>query len=219
MIGQSGIPPLMTEISKAFQNGDFYAFDVMPSLIVRAFKEKVWAQTSPPFGSFTEWWTAPRIPGMNREVEDLRKFCVGKAERGGTRRGGVGRDKVAQEALALLDGDIRPLVKHGTNRHTRDARPISTPSSRPNSPAHIIARLLRDSTDTTSTPARCALCADLHARVIAGELSAYSASIEAGYRKVPTTLEKVLKLVPLLTDEEWQQVIEARGESESKLSL
>jgi hypothetical protein len=43
---------------------------------------------------------------------------------------------------------------------------------------------------------------DLAARVRAGELSANAAAIEAGFRKKPSALEQVLRLLPKLTSEE-----------------
>lgn len=58
---------------------------------------------------------------------------------------------------------------------------------------------------------------DLHARVLDGELSAHAAMIEAGFRKpgksrrIPT-LDKILKLVPLLTNSERVRLIEYLGQ-------
>jgi hypothetical protein len=50
---------------------------------------------------------------------------------------------------------------------------------------------------------------DLAAMVSAGELSANAAAIEAGFRKQPTALAQVMKLLPRLTAQERQQVNEA----------
>jgi hypothetical protein len=43
---------------------------------------------------------------------------------------------------------------------------------------------------------------DLHARWLAGELSANAAAIEAGFRSKPTPFEQIIKLLPKLTDDE-----------------
>jgi len=44
--------------------------------------------------------------------------------------------------------------------------------------------------------------AELFERVVAGELSANAAAIEAGFRKVKTPLEQVMALIPKLTEED-----------------
>lgn len=44
---------------------------------------------------------------------------------------------------------------------------------------------------------------DLFRRVVRKEMSANAAAIEAGFRKVPTPLEQIRKLLPRLTAEEW----------------
>jgi hypothetical protein len=49
---------------------------------------------------------------------------------------------------------------------------------------------------------------ELFERVVAGELSANAAAIEAGFRKVKTPLEQVMALIPKLTEEERQEVLE-----------
>lgn len=49
---------------------------------------------------------------------------------------------------------------------------------------------------------------DLHERVCAGELSANRAAIEAGFRKQPTPMEQVQRIIPKLTHEERRQLIE-----------
>jgi hypothetical protein len=61
-------------------------------------------------------------------------------------------------------------------------------------PSYALARLRRDNPN-------------LHARVLAGELSPHRAAILAGYRKELSPLERILKLVPKLTDKEWAIVV------------
>jgi hypothetical protein len=59
------------------------------------------------------------------------------------------------------------------------------------------------------TPARLKRAhAEFYGRVIAGELSANVAAIEAGFRMRPSALEQILKLVPKLTVEERRQLRE-----------
>jgi hypothetical protein len=47
---------------------------------------------------------------------------------------------------------------------------------------------------------------DLYAKVVAKELSANAAAIEAGFRKRPSPFEQVVKLIPKLTAAEWAEV-------------
>jgi KilA-N domain len=49
---------------------------------------------------------------------------------------------------------------------------------------------------------------DLLERVAEGEMSLNAAAIEAGFRKVKTPLEQVMALIPKLTEEERQEVLE-----------
>jgi hypothetical protein len=48
---------------------------------------------------------------------------------------------------------------------------------------------------------------DLAERVMRGELSAHAAAIEAGFRKKPTPSEMVAKLLPMLTDDQFEQAV------------
>jgi hypothetical protein len=61
---------------------------------------------------------------------------------------------------------------------------------------------------------------DIHARVLAGELSPHAGMIEAGFRKKReskrlTPLERILKLLPKITPTEWRQ-LRARGDERFK---
>jgi hypothetical protein len=51
---------------------------------------------------------------------------------------------------------------------------------------------------------------DLYAKVVAGDMTANAAAISAGFRKKPTPFETILKLLPKLSDNEWQQVVRSR---------
>ena len=55
---------------------------------------------------------------------------------------------------------------------------------------------------------------ELFQQVVAGELSANAAAIKAGWRKKPTPLESVLKLLPKLSDEEWELCLAKRSNHE-----
>ena len=62
-----------------------------------------------------------------------------------------------------------------------------------NSKAYTVSRLKRDRPD-------------LFEKVVAGELSANKAAIEAGFRRKPTTIEQIKTL--------WQQVEQQKGHSD-----
>ena len=47
---------------------------------------------------------------------------------------------------------------------------------------------------------------DLAERVVAGEMSAHAAAIEAGFRKKATAAEQVARLLPKLSDEEFDRL-------------
>lgn len=51
---------------------------------------------------------------------------------------------------------------------------------------------------------------ELFAAVVAERMSANAAAIEAGFRKKQTPFEQVMRLIPKLTDEEWELVRGAR---------
>jgi hypothetical protein len=49
---------------------------------------------------------------------------------------------------------------------------------------------------------------DLYAKVIAKEMSANAAAIEAGFRKKPTPYEQILRLLPKITADDLQRLRE-----------
>lgn len=121
---------------------------------------------------------------------------------------GLGRDHAEVDAL----------VKEGTARKTAEERAKSPPTLldhggdrvsekveqgndvtliRGNHADYLTARIARDRPDILE-------------RMQAGEFSSVrAAAIEAGIVKVPTTLERVMKLLPKLNDDELRQVHEA----------
>lgn len=90
------------------------------------------------------------------------------------------------EVRQLIDAEVGPANEHGTNRFSRDRNTIST---HPDTATGMLKRLKRDRPD-------------LAEKVVAGEMSANAAAVEAGFRRKPTPFEQVLKLIPKLTDAE-----------------
>jgi hypothetical protein len=75
---------------------------------------------------------------------------------------------------------------------------MSTPTRQGTDPSYLVSRLKRDAPEVAE-------------RLAGGEFrSVRAAAIEAGIVKVPTVFERVQKLLPKLTDAEWQQLTEMR---------
>jgi hypothetical protein len=92
-------------------------------------------------------------------------------------------------------GGDRRSEDFNSNNITIDKTPSPPPADRGTSKSYTLNRLRREH-------------AELFERVVAGELSANAAAIEAGFRKVKTPLEQVMALIPKLTEGERQEVLE-----------
>ena len=90
----------------------------------------------------------------------------------------------------MVDGPGQPKT---TEAKSINDNVINTLSSQGNSKAYTVSRLKRDRPD-------------LFEKVVAGELSANKAAIEAGFRRKPTTIEQIKTL--------WQQVEQQKGHSD-----
>lgn len=102
------------------------------------------------------------------------------------------------EALAMLrEATTGEPGAHHDNVMMREAK-------QGNTRAYTLDRLKREKSD-------------LFDRVVAGELSANAAAIEAGWRKRPVALEVIVRLLPKLTPEELDQVIEKITEIRDRL--
>ena len=119
--------------------------------------------------------------------------------------GGCGWEPKYVEALVKKSGDKDTLGKfrraitrkRGGDQKSEDARINRSNTTNDRGLAYTVDRLERERKD-------------LFDQVCAGKLSANAAAIKAGFRKKPTPFEIVLKLLPKLTDAEWQQVMRAR---------
>jgi hypothetical protein len=136
-------------------------------------------------GSFDGLYEAVIEPWLGKYPE-LREI-VGRYQRG---------------EISVEDGVVQiELGRRGSNQHTRKEDMILSgpPSGKCGTGrAYTEARLRRDRPD-------------LAARVRSGELSANAAAIEAGFRKQATPIQKMLRWVPDLTEDEWQQLVDARN--------
>lgn len=141
---------------------------------LKEFKERErWRQLETadhkPFASWDEYVRHPEPSGLGMLPDNVNKII-----------------EAADDSSML--GDI--LGKHGGDRRSAEARTDQgdniTLKERGTSRDYIIARLERDRPD-------------LAEKVIAGEMSARAAAIEAGFQKRSTPFEKILKLLDKLS--------------------
>lgn len=155
-----------------------------PGLLKRVIQEKVWER---------------RIHnGHLIELPNLRALITEKPIRGW----GQNPDKIQAviqddaEALALF----REAMVEGPGKRSKDCDYIADivsniPVDHGNSKAYTVSRLKRDRPD-------------LFERVVAGELSANRAAIEAGFRRKPTTIEQIKTLWSKATLDEQSEFIQ-----------
>lgn len=89
-----------------------------------------------------------------------------------------------EDVQQLIKGEVGPAEIQG--RHLTMS---GEESKYGNNPTYTLRRLRRDRPDLAD-------------KVVAGELSANAAAIEAGFRKQPSPFQQVMKLLPKLTEEE-----------------
>lgn len=95
------------------------------------------------------------------------------------------------EALDLLDrATVAPAHVH---READNVRVSAVEPEHGNARQYALRKLRKDAPE-------------VHARVLAGELSAHAGMIEAGFRKKATALDQVLRLLGKLTPEELEDV-------------
>lgn len=115
--------------------------------------------------------------------------------------------QVKDGKLDAEEGKHRVLTRHGTNQHTKGGGDIITSfKERGTSAAYLLARLDRDG------------FTDLAARVRSREISAHAAAIEAGFRKLPTSLKLLKKEWSRATEDERDEFLEWVKKNESKPS-
>jgi hypothetical protein len=144
-------------------------FRYFPVWLVRVIEEKHWQHFCNTttyrvydYCDFDEFVRTerPRGLGVAGGIAFLYSECRFYADQG---------DENAARALELLRDMMPAEQPYGTNQHTRGGDNI-TSSNRGTSEPYLLRRLKRDRQD-------------LAARVIAGELSAHKAAVEAGIRK------------------------------------
>jgi hypothetical protein len=152
------------------------------------FEHRVWK-----FNSFADFITKPFHEGgcdwPREKVEEL-------LEKSGD-RDVLRMFRGAMDAQAL-DANVPNLKEPHRPKKSDNTKNDVTLSDRGNSPSYALARLRRDRLD-------------IHARVLAGEISAHAGMIEAGFRKKRPSqkrsrVERVIKQIDGMTKPERRQV-------------
>jgi hypothetical protein len=159
--------------------------DSLPQIVTAVIETEAWRERQDGKNvyrhkSFREFIEADPRSGCGWQVDKVRALL---------------RDD--QTALTLYEQAI--VGKHGGDRKSEKARiktdNISLDPQHGTSRAGTLRRLAKD-------------YPELHSRVVAGDLSANAAAIEAGFRKPPKPFETIRKLLPKLTPEERQKLKE-----------
>jgi hypothetical protein len=157
-------------LQRLMLDGGQKAFDLVPKLLSRVIEEKQWAhhqdKNGVPFASFEAFVSHPYWHGLESSIDDLRAYC--------RRHDDVRR--LIEAAVDPLDTRVDAGAKGGRGNKASD----NVTSFRGNSATYTLKRLKRDRPD-------------LLERVTAGELSANAAAREAGWRKVPSALDRLRK--------------------------
>lgn len=102
------------------------------------------------------------------------------------------------EVVKLIDGEVMAIAGHGGD-HSEQVNNVNLKTVGGNNPTYALKRLKRDRPDLAN-------------KVIAGELSANAAAIEAGFRKKLTPFEQIMKLLPKLSKLERHKLQQALKE-------
>ena len=143
-------------LQQTITHGGTQAFEIVPLALKKVLVEKQWQGRLDKHGKpFASFEAFVMDRGLNGLATTLDDL------RAFCRK----RDDVRQ----LIDAEIKPLAEHGGD-HSKQVDNVKLVGG--NNPTYALKRLKRDRPD-------------LAAKVIAGELSANAAAIEAGFRKKP----------------------------------
>jgi hypothetical protein len=149
----------------------------VPALLKRCLKESCWRRRYQQirkqvieFASFEDFVNTAPPNGLGCTVRLIKQLCVDHLD-----------------VLDLIDKETKRPV--GTNQHSAEpldniqalTRPPATPAPTGTSRDAALRRLRKDRPD-------------LHAKVVAKELTPHRAMVEAGFRTVPSTLELLQRL-------------------------
>ncbi len=165
-------------------------------LLERAVKDEIWVTLGLP--SFAALIEQPYPDGLGWRVDDVRTVMR-------LRHKHEQHTAAIRERMAWLRGRVTDLLNpaegsHGTNQHTSA---VGNTKSTENDASYALRRLKRDAPE-------------LAQRVLAGELSAHAAAIEAGFRPktitVPLEPRAMARAIRRrLSDEDLDTLVDALG--------
>lgn len=152
-------PPDVVTLQQLMREGGVKAWSLIPAALANVIKEKQWAscpdKNGVPFVSFEAFVQHRLWQGLESSFDELTIYCRKKPE-----------------VLKLIKDEMAPATEHGGDHKSDQAR-ITLLKTPHNDTAHgVLRRLKRDHPE-------------LAEQVVAGELSANAAAIEAGFRKKP----------------------------------
>jgi hypothetical protein len=143
-------------------NGGSTLFELVPIYVRRILQERIWADQrnieGVPFRSFKEFVEHRLWEGLNTTIKDLMIFC-----------------RNAPDVVELILQEVPSAAEYGGDRRSEQAKAdqvdnVNLIEGGGNSAVYALSRLKRDRPD-------------LAEKVVAGEMSANAAAIEAGFRK------------------------------------
>lgn len=145
--------------------------EVVPGLLRRAIEEEAWKERKDWRGTGNVY---PALPSLRALIEARPPDGLGTTP-------DLIRRIIFDDQNTLMLFEEALVRKHGTNRHTKvenDNINLYKPEQG-TSRAYVLRRLKRKR-------------ADLFDKVVAGDLSANAAAIEAGFKKKPTSLDVLI---------------------------
>lgn len=160
----------INELQQAIGRGGFRLFDAAPDLLREILKDRLWEQRKNREGKEFESFEAFATHSLWQGLETNIADLLLFC-----------RDK--PEVRAMILNEVGKLQHHGTNQYGG----LRNTNSSTDNATYALKRLKRDRPD-------------LAAKVIAGDLSANAAAIQAGFRKKPTDFELALRYFRKLSD-------------------
>ena len=152
----------VNEAQRRLGEGEASLTDVLPGIIAKILRDGLWKHRTTKdgraFTSFREFCEYKLWWGLECPYDRMRAYCDHN-----------------EEARRLLAEDLEPVAAHGGKREARQDGNTNLPKGEGTTATYTLRRLKRDRPD-------------LATRVVAGELSAHAAAIEAGFRRPAITV-------------------------------
>lgn len=176
-------PDPVNTLQQVLSDGGRRIFDIAPNILAEIISGRKWIGRRDfegrEFRSFEDFASRPLWDGLGCTTDDLLAIC-----------------RKREDVKQLIRGAVEPQPTHvdaGTKGGRGNKATDNVSGFYGNASTYALKRLKRDAPE-------------LFDRVVAGELSANAAAIEAGFRKKLTPFEQVKRLIPKLTADERQEL-------------